>query len=93
MDVRQVIQKLQLTEKATALQESANKYFFRVSTRANKMEIKQAVEAQFGVQVTSVNTMRYQGKRKRERTVKLGRRSDWKRAVVTLREGSTIDMV
>lgn len=93
MDSRQVIQELQVTEKGTTLQASQNKYFFRVNPAANKLQIKQAVEERFGVQVASVNTLRYEGKRKRERSVKFGRRADWKRAVVTLREGSSIDLV
>jgi large subunit ribosomal protein L23 len=87
-----VIKKLQLTEKATELSEGQNKYFFAVDQKANKLEIKQAIEDLFGVQVASVNTMRYVGKRKRERTMQYGRRADWKRAVVTLKEGSRIDL-
>ena len=56
------------------------------------MVIKAAVEDLFGVNVEKVNTMRYLGKRKRERTAKYGKRSDWKRAVVTLKEGEKIDL-
>ena len=93
MDSRQVIQELQVTEKGTMLQGTQNKYFMRVNPAANKLQIKQAVEERFGVKVASVNTQRYEGKRKRERSVKFGRRPDWKRAVVTLREGSSIDLV
>lgn len=93
MDSRQVIQELQVTEKGTMLQSAQNKYFFRVNLAANKLQIKQAVEERFGVKVASVNTLRYEGKRKRERSVRFGRRADWKRAVVTLREGSSIDLV
>ncbi len=62
------------------------------TARANKIEIKQAVEELFNVNVTKVNTMNRQGKRKRERTSRYGRTSDWKRAVVTLKEGETIDL-
>lgn len=92
-DPRQVIQELQVTEKGTAQQEFNNKYFFKVAPSANKVEIKRAVEEMFGVSVSRVNTMKYAGKRKRERTVRFGKRADWKRAVVTLSEGSKIDLV
>ena len=87
-----IIRAVQLTEKGNALAETQNKYFFKVNRSANKMEIKRAVEDLFKVSVASVNTMNFKGKRKRERTVRYGRRSDWKRAVVTLREGSKIDL-
>jgi len=83
----EILKGLQLTEKGTALSETGNKYFFRVDRGSNKIEIKRAVEEAFGVKVAKVNTMCYAGKRKRERTVRYGRRSDWKRAVVTLAEG------
>lgn len=87
-----IIKEVQLTEKGTILTETGNKYFFSVDRCANKPEIKQAVEALFNVSVQSVNTLRYAGKRKRERTVRFGKRADWKRAVVTLKEGSRIDL-
>jgi large subunit ribosomal protein L23 len=87
-----IIKEIQLTEKGTAQTEIGNKYFFSVATSANKPEIKQAVEGLFNVSVKSVNTMRYIGKRKRERTVRFGKRADWKRAIVTLEEGSRIDL-
>jgi len=87
-----IIEKLQLTEKASHLAETKNKYFFRVNPAANKMEIKRAVEDMFKVSVAAVNTMRYLGKKKRERTARYGKKSDWKRAVVTLKEGSKIDL-
>lgn len=92
-DVYQVIQKVLLTEKGTRLAEEENKYLFRVDPAANKAEIKQAVEQLFKVKVTAVNTMKRDGKKKRERTANFGRTAHWKRAVVTLAEGSTIDFV
>jgi large subunit ribosomal protein L23 len=92
MDSRNVIHKLQATEKSTAQQALGNKYFLRVDPRANKLQIKRAVEEIFGVKVVGVNTMNYQGKLKRERTVRYGRRVSWKRAVVTLPEGSKIEL-
>jgi len=87
-----VIKELHLTEKGSESTEKHNSYFFRVAKWANKMEIKRAVEKLYGVTVTGVRTMNYRGKRKRERTVRYGRRADWKRAVVTLKEGSRIDL-
>jgi len=91
-DPKAIIKELQVTEKGTALAESAGKYLFRVEPTANKIEIKRAVEALFKVSVVSVNTMNMLGKRKRERTWKYGKRSDWKRAVVTLKEGERIEL-
>ncbi len=87
-----IVRGIMVTEKSAMLAETQNKYFFRVSPTANKIEIKEAVEQGFGVKVKAVNTARYSGKRKRERTVRYGKRSDWKRAVVTLKEGSKIDL-
>lgn len=92
-DVYQVIDRVMLTEKGTRLTEEENKYLFRVSPDANKMEIKEAVEKLFSVKVVSVNTMNRQGKKKRARTAQSGKTADWKRAVVTLAEGSSIDVL
>jgi len=83
-----------LTEKMLHLQEVANKYAFQVVTEANKIEIKRAVESKFDVQVDNVHTIKVKGKTKRMNTrrgLTRGRRSDWKKAVVTLKEGYTID--
>ncbi|MGQ9660982.1 MAG: 50S ribosomal protein L23 [Kiritimatiellia bacterium] len=91
-DPAQIIREVQVTEKGTALTERARKYFFRVDPSANKKEIQRAVEQLFNVKVAKVNTIRYLGKKKRERMLKYGRRPDWKRAVVTLAEGSHIDL-
>ena len=88
----QVIQRLLLTEKGTRMTESDNKYLFRVHPDANKNEIKAAVEKLFDVKITKVNTSNVQGKKKRERTANFGRTAAWKRAVVTVAEGSTIDL-
>lgn len=90
-DSRSIIKKIQVTEKGTLLAD-ANKYIFEVAPDSNKIEIKRAVEGLFDVKVTSVNTMNYNGKRKRMRTAKYGKRSDWKRAVVTLAAGNRIDL-
>ena len=88
----QVVQRLLLTEKGTRMTESDNKYLFRVHPDANKNEIKAAVEKLFDVKITKVNTSNVQGKKKRERTANFGRTAAWKRAVVTVAEGSSIDL-
>ena len=65
----------------------------RVDKRANKIEIKKAVEAIFpDIEVVSVNTLNVRGKSRRFRNNKLGKKSDWKKAIVTLRSGDTIEM-
>ena len=92
-DPRSIIKKVQLTEKGSRMTEQENKYLFKVDRTANKMEIAHAVEELFKVSVTGVNTMNYAGKLKRERTRQFGRRANWKRAVVTLKEGEKIDLV
>jgi large subunit ribosomal protein L23 len=86
-----LIQTVRLTEKATLLSEKHNKYVFQVSPRANKIQIKAAVEALFKKKVASVNTCNYAGKAKRERRADYGRRPHWKKAIVTLKEGEKID--
>jgi large subunit ribosomal protein L23 len=77
-----------LTEKAARLKES-NKVVFEVAIAANKIEIKSAVESLFSVKVTEVNTLVQRGKVKRVGRA-LGKRPNWKKAVVTLREGDDI---
>ncbi len=86
-----VIKTVLLTEKAN-LQMEEGKYTFKVAINANKIEIAKAVEELFSVKVDSVNTMKYNGKRKRLRGMKMGKRADWKKAVVTLAEGNSIDI-
>jgi large subunit ribosomal protein L23 len=81
-----------ITEKATNLQTADEpQYTFRVRISANKNEIKKAVETAFKVKVKSVNTMRVKGKMRRVR-VQLGKRSDWKKAFVTLKKGERIEI-
>ncbi|HEY6676105.1 MAG TPA: 50S ribosomal protein L23 [Terrimicrobium sp.] len=87
------IQTVILTEKATLLSEKNNQYVFRVSPKANKIEIKRAVEDLFKKTVVHVNTANFTGKKKRERTANFGRRANWKKAVVTLKEGDKIELV
>ena len=87
-----VVRTLQITEKGTRLTGAENKYIFKVDPRANKVEIKAAVEKLFNVGVVRVNTMNYLGKMKRERTPHYGRKPSWKKAVVTLKQGDKIDL-
>lgn len=82
-----------LTEESTIQSNSYNKYTFKVDPRANKRQIKVAVEQYFNVQVSDVNTMNYAGKKSTRRGGAAGRRANWKKAIVTLREGETIDLI
>lgn len=85
----EVLLKPLITEKGTLLAESG-KYAFRVATRANKLQIKEAVEIAFDVHVTKVNVMNMPGKQRRVgRSV--GMTSEWKKAIVTLAEGERIE--
>ena len=88
-----LIKAVLLTEKGTRLSEEENKYLFRVSMTANKIEIKRAVEELFSVRVMAVNTMRRKGKKKRERTASYGTTAAWKRAVVTLHADDSINLI
>ncbi len=81
-----------ITEESTIQTQSRNQYVFHVDPRANKHQIRDAIEQMFQVKVVSVNTMNYVGKqRRRGRTV--GRRPHWKKAIVTLRPGDAIDLI
>ena len=89
-DEYKVIHRPLITEKSTIQKELNNQLAFEVDRRANKIEIKKAVERIFKVQVEEVRTMNYQGKRKRlGRT--MGRRRHWKKAIVTLKPGQKIE--
>lgn len=89
MDHSQVIKRPLITEKGMRRNEEQNTVVFQVDNRANKLQIKQAVEVLFQVTVLGVNTLNMQGKKKRVR-MREGKRSDWKKAYVTLRQGDTI---
>lgn len=90
MNVVDVIKGPVITEKGTLVNELGNQVVFRVDARANKVEIRQAVERLFKVKVDKVRTSRVLGKVRRVGRTQ-GRRSDWKKAYVTLAEGATID--
>jgi large subunit ribosomal protein L23 len=86
----QIIRSPLITEKGTLVNEQANQVLFRVSPDANKVEIQKAVEQFFNVKVVKVRTVRVLGKTRRVGR-SFGRRSDWKKAYVTLAEGQRID--
>jgi len=86
-----VIVKAIISEKGTRLREGGNKYLFQVHPDANKIEIKHAVEQIFEVHVEAVRTQFVLGKIKRLGRF-TGRRSNWKKAIVTLKQGDTIDL-
>ena len=92
LTIYDVIKKPIVTEKAMDVKESLNQVIFAVDTRANKYQIKEAVEKLLEVKVKDVRTMNYKGKVKRfGRTV--GKRKDWKKAIVVLEEGQSLEMV
>jgi large subunit ribosomal protein L23 len=83
-----------VTEKATAISEKQNRYTFRVSPEANKAQIKNLVQSLYGVKVVDVNTMNYDGKKKSRYTkagLISGKVAAFKKALVTVAEGETID--
>jgi large subunit ribosomal protein L23 len=90
MNATDVVQGPVVTEKGTLVHELGNQVVFRVHPNANKVEIRQAVETLFKVKVTKVRTHRQMGKMRRVGRHQ-GRRPDWKKAYVTLAEGSRID--
>jgi len=85
-----IIKRPVITEKTNIQKETANQITFEVDRRANRIEIGRAVEQIFKVQVADVQTMHVKGKVKR-RGRTLGKRKDWKKAVVTLQSGQRID--
>lgn len=89
-EITQIIKGVRLTEKGTRI-EKLSQYVLQVARDANKLQIKQATEAMFNVTVTGVNTQRYQGKWRRL-TGRWGRRSEWKKAIVTVAQGQKIEL-
>lgn len=86
----QIIRRPLITEKGTDLRDQTNQYLFEVAGDANKIEIKRAVETLFRVKVRQVRTLSVKGKTKRLGRF-VGRTSDWKKAIATLKEGETIE--
>lgn len=94
MEITEILRKGIVTEKSVRLQES-NKYTFEVALKANKIDVRRAVETLFKVEVLSVNIMRMPGKPKMMHRKSAPPRPiqprEWKKAIVTLKEGQTID--
>jgi large subunit ribosomal protein L23 len=88
---RQIVRRALVTEKGTQIREVANQYLFEVDPRANKLQIKKAIEAIFSVKVDNVRTLRMKGKEKRL-GVHVGRRPNWKKAIITLKKGQNIEL-
>ena len=90
MNIFDVLRAPKMSEKTLSLKEESNQFAFEVDQRANKIQIKESVEKSFKVSVLKVRTMNVRGKKKR-----LGRyqglKSSWKKAIVTLKEGDTIE--
>jgi len=98
-DIKKIIIRPLFTEKMSRL-ENERKYSFQVSPKANKLEIKKGVESLFDVKVDSVSTMNRLGKEKTMtvrsggKTIRTnGKRSNWKKAIVTLKDGENIDLM
>ena len=90
----EIILKPIITEKMTQTGEKLNRYGFMVRKGANKLQIKKAIKDIYGVEVTTVNTMTYPGKKKSRGTktgIIFGRTNSFKKAIVTLAKGETID--
>jgi len=90
-DPRSIVRRALITEKGTTLREKQNQYHFEVARDANKIEIKRAIETIFSVKVGSVRTQQLRGKVKRQGRSS-GRRSDWKKAIVTLKPDQKIEL-
>ena len=85
-----VIREPKLTEKTLSLKEEVNQFAFSVDPRANKIQIKESIEKSFKVSVLKIRTMNVRGDKKRLGRHE-GRKSSWKKALVTLKEGETIE--
>lgn len=90
----EILKKPILTEKASALTEKLNRYSFKVDHRANKLQIKSAIEQMYGVSIVAINTLVVSGKTKNRQTKAgsvSGRAPKYKKAIVTMKEGEVID--
>ena len=97
---KHVIIKPMIGEKATRFIESERKYVFEIDKRANKIDVKRAIQNKFNVEVSKVGIMNYKGKKKNTSVRSNGKvlrtsgfRSSWKKAIVTLKEGFKIDLM
>ncbi len=87
-----VIKTVRLTEKGTIQKDKFNQYTLVADRRANKIQIRQAVEELFKVTVLDVRTLNVRGKFRRQRTAQAGKAPDWKKAIVTLKKPDKIDL-
>ncbi len=90
MNAFEIIKTVRLTEKGTRQGEKYNQYTVVADPRANKLQIRQAVQELFKVKVERVNTLNVHGKARRQRTKQAGQTPDWKKAIVTLKHGDKI---
>ena len=90
MNSFEIIKTVRLTEKGTRQGENFNQYTVVADRRANKTQIRHDVQELFKVKVTKVNTLNVRGKFRRQRTSQAGQTPDWKKAIVTLKEGDKI---
>jgi len=90
MNPYEIVKTARLTEKGTRQGEKFNQYTVVADRRANKFQIRRAVEELFKVKVVRVNTLNVRGKARRQRTSQAGKAPDWKKAIVTLRDGDKI---
>lgn len=86
-NIHEVLKGAVLTEKSNLMQELDNKVVLKVHPAANKIEIKEAVEEHFDVKVKKVSTARVKGKKRRHGVKSVGYANDWKKAIITLKEG------
>ena len=92
MNAFEIIKTVRLTEKGTRQGEKYNQYTVVADPRANKTQIRQAVQELFKVKVTRVHTMNVRGKARRKRTAQAGTTSNLKKAIVTLKDGDKISL-
>ena len=90
MNAFEIVKTVRLTEKGTRQAEKFNQYTVVADPRASKIQIRQAVQELFKVKVLKVNTVNVRGKYRRQRTTQAGKAPDWKKALVTLKEGDKI---
>ena len=92
MNAFEIIKTVRLTEKGARQGEKFNQYTVVADRRANKIQIRQAVQELFKVHVLAVNTLNVSGKDRRQRTAHAGADPDWKKAIVTLKKGEKISL-
>jgi len=92
MQAFEIIKTVRLTEKGTRQGDKYNQYTVVADRRANKTQIRHAVQDLFKVKVTKINTLNVRGKFRRQRTTQAGQAPDWKKAIVTLQKGQKISL-